>query len=274
MTTKGDSATMQKKRYISLAIFFISFLALPVGAMAEEAQDRGREIALEADRRDQGFGDFTGELTMVLRDRQGREVERALRSRNLEVEDDGDKTMIIFDSPPDVEGTALLVHSHKTGDDDLWLYLPALKRVKRISGSNKSGPFMGSEFAYEDLSSVEVEKYRHRFLREDELDGEAVYVVERIPLDERSGYTKQVVFFDRDDYRTLRVDYFDRKGELLKTLRQRDYELYLEKFWRPHVLEMVNHQTGKESELRWSGLEFQTGLTERDLDQASLRRVR
>ena len=130
----------------------------PTAGWSESPEEKGLAIAVEADRRDIGFSNFTAELLMILRNRHGDESTRHLRSRTLEVDEDGDKTLIIFDRPRDVKGTALLTFSHKQGSDDQWLYLPALKRVKRIASNNKSGPFMGSEFAYEDIASQEVEK--------------------------------------------------------------------------------------------------------------------
>ena len=139
-------------------------IALPLPLLAQSAEEKGLEIAKESERRDQGFEDSEQTLLMVLRNRHGQETTREIRGRTLEVADDGDKSMIIFDSPKDVEGTALLTYSHKAEDDDQWLYLPALKRVKRIASNNKSGPFMGSEFAFEDLSSQEVEKYTYKYL--------------------------------------------------------------------------------------------------------------
>ncbi len=76
--------------------------------------------------------------------------------------DDGDKSLFVFDEPRDVQGTAFLIHAHREDADDQWLYLPALKRVKRISSANRSGSFMGSEFAYEDMTAQEVEKFTYR----------------------------------------------------------------------------------------------------------------
>jgi hypothetical protein len=274
MTTLPESDRASSTlRLAALVAALLATVAAPP-ADAGTAEERGLEIALEADRRASGFGDFTAELTMVLHDRRGRESTRELRNRTLEQEDDGDKTLIIFDHPKDVEGTALLIHGHETGDDDLWLYLPALERVKRISSSNKSGPFMGSEFAYEDLASTEVGKYDYRFLREEELDGVPTIVIERRPKDPGSGYTRQVVWIDREEYRTLKIDFYDRKEELLKTLTQSGFELFLDRFWQPTRLHMVNHQTGKTSDLLWSNYQFQTGLDDRDFDRASLARAR
>ncbi len=260
------------------AIAILVALALAGGATANDntvgPEARGLEIAVERDARDLGFHDFEAELRMTLRNRHGETSERTLRSKTLEQEDDGDKGLIVFDAPADIEGTALLTFSHKTGDDDQWLYLPALKRVKRISSSNKSGPFVGSEFAYEDISSQEVEEYTYRFVREDELDGRPMYVIEQYPVDPRSGYTRQVAWIDQEELRNFRVDFYDRKDSLLKTLTYEGYRQYLDKYWRPDYMRMVNHQTGKSTELHWERYQFQVGLEEGDFNRAVLARTR
>lgn len=243
-------------------------------ARADSPEARGLEIAQEADRRDQGYGDSAATMQMVLRNRAGDEATREIRVRSLEVESDGDKSLIIFDEPRDVEGTALLTYSHKTGDDDRWLYLPALKRVKRIAGRNKSGPFMGSEFAYEDMGSQEVEKYNYRYLRDEAIDGQACFVIERIPVDQDSGYTKQIAWLDQAEYRVMQVEFYDRKDTLLKTLTSKDYAQYLDSYWRPGRMDMVNHQTGKSTTLLFRDYQFGNDFSDRDFDQASLKNAR
>ncbi len=262
------------KLFNTLLITLLGLTAFATHALAETAEEKGLAIAIESDNRKNGFGDFTADLKMILRNRQGEESIRELRSRNLEVEGDGDKSLTIFDRPQDVKGTALLTFSHKTGADDQWLYLPALKRVKRIASNNKSGPFMGSEFAYEDISSQEVEKYTYRFLREESLDGEDMFVFERYPVDRKSGYTRQVVWMDKDEYRERKIVFYDRKNALLKTLTFAGYEKHLDKFWKAAEMDMVNHQTGKSTKLVWSNFRFGTGLGPRDFDRNSLKRAR
>lgn len=255
-----------------LALTLITPLAF--AASAQSPEERGLEIATEADQRDAGWGDSTSTLTMTLRNKQGQESTREMRSRALEVADDGDKSMIIFDEPKDVRGTALLTFSHKSGDDDQWLYLPALKRTKRIASRNKSGPFMGSEFAYEDLSSQEIEKYSYKYLRDEELNGRKCFVMERYPVDKSSGYTRQIVWMDQERYVPNKVEFYDRKKSHLKTLDMHEYQQYKSKHWRPLRLEMVNHQTGKSTTLRFSEYNFDQGFSDRDFDKASLARVR
>lgn len=243
-------------------------------AAGESDEARGLEIALEADRRDTGFGNFEAELRMVLSNRHGQESTRLMRTRTLEVEGDGDKSLVLFDEPRDVEGTALLSFTHKEGSDDQWLYLPALRRVKRIASDNKAGPFMGSEFAYEDIASQEVEKYTYRFLGEEVVEGQAMFVVERTPVDEKSGYSRHVGWYDQQEFRLHKVDFYDRRGDLLKTLTYHGFQRYLDRYWRADRMEMVNHQTGKSTVLHWDAYAFDVGLEPRDFDQNALKRAR
>jgi outer membrane lipoprotein-sorting protein len=247
---------------------------LAFGVHAETAEEKGLAIAVEADRRDNGFVDYSNNVEMILRNKQGQESIRLIRSKTLEVDGDGDKSLTIFDEPNDVKGTALLSFTHKEGPDDQWLYLPALKRVKRIASDNKSGPFMGSEFAYEDITSQEVEKYTYKFLRDDTLDGMEVFVFERYPVDKKSGYTRQVIWLDKEHYKERKIEFYDRKDTLLKTLLLTDYHQYLDRFWRAHQMDMENHQTGKSTRLNQSNFEYQTGLSDRDFDTNSLKRAR
>lgn len=259
-----------------LLLFFTCLLfCVPAGCFAESPEEKGLAIALEADIRDAGFTDFTADMLMILRNKHGRESKRAIRIRTLEVENDGDKSLSIFDTPRDVKGTAFLTFSHKVGDDDQWLYLPALKRVKRISSRNKSGSFMGSEFAYEDIASQEVEKYTYKFFREETYEGRDCFVNESYPVDlKNSGYTRLVSWRDKDECRLWKVEYYDRKQAHLKTLTFKDYEQYLGQYWRAAEMAMVNHQNGKSTKLLWTNYRFKTGLTDRNFDKNSLKRAK
>lgn len=250
--------------------------ALVLVAMFTRADDaaRGLDIAREADRRDQGFVDYSVELEMVLRNSRGRESRRSMRLMTLEVEDDGDKSLTIFDTPLDVRGTALLTHTHRAGPDDQWLNLPELKRVKRIASRNKSGPFVGSEFSFEDLASQEVEKYSYQFLREETCAEGRCFVIERVPTDKYSGYRRQVTWIDTEHYRTLKVEYFDRRDSHLKTLTFSGFRQYADRFWRADTMQMVNHQTGKSTELLWRNYRFGTSLRDADFNRNSLQRLR
>ncbi|MHC4329769.1 MAG: outer membrane lipoprotein-sorting protein [Planctomycetota bacterium] len=257
---------------LELALIMLLF---PSVVTAQSPEDKGLAIAHEADTRDTSFGDFTANMQMILMNKRGQKSERKIRIRTLEVKDDGDKSLTIFDTPRDVKGTAFLNFTHKVGDDDQWLYLPALKRVKRISSRNKSGSFMGSEFAYEDISSQEVEKYTYKWVRDEVYEGRKCFVVEYYPVDKKnSGYTRQVTWLDKKEYRVWKVEYYDRKNSLLKTLTAKGYRKYLDRYWRSDEMLMINHQTGKSTKLIMSDYKFRTGLKDSDFNQNSLRRVR
>jgi len=258
-----------------LTVAMVAMIAVPGWSAEQTPEDKGLAIVKEADRRFNGYGDSTSHLRMILRNRQGQVSERELRIRTMETQDDGTRSLSIFDSPADVKGTVLLTLGHKSRPDDQWLYLPALERVKRIAAQNKSGSFMGSEFSYEDIATQAIEKYSHQWLRDETCQDLDCHVIERRPLDKQnSGYTRQVVWIDKEHLRTLKVEYYDRKDTLLKTLTVKDYRLYLDRFWRPHDMNMVNHQTGKSSQLLWSDYAFHTGLTENDFNQHNMTRIR
>ncbi|MEM7552069.1 MAG: outer membrane lipoprotein-sorting protein [Bacteroidota bacterium] len=254
-------------------IVIILGMLLHAGLLAQSAEQKGLQIAKEADKADQGFESTVANLTMILKNKQGQETTRELVNQTLELTEDGDKSLIVFNTPRDVKGTATLTFTHKETPDDQWLFLPAIKRVKRISSDNKSGPFVGSEFAYEDLSSQEVEKYTYKFLRDEKLNGADTYVVERYPTDPKSGYKKQIVWWNKDNYRQEKIEYYDRKGALLKTLTYDEYRLYLDKHWRAGKFEMVNHQSNKSTTLIFEDYEFKTGLSEKDFTQNALIRA-
>jgi len=270
-------------RWLALTLLLTSPLLNAADGAADSAtqapedsspESKGLTIAEEADRRDTGWVDQYADMKMILRNKQGQESTRNIRSSTLEVTGDGDKSLSIFDSPADIKGTAFLSHTHALKQDDQWLFLPALKRVKRISSSNKSGPYMGSEFAYEDISSQEVSKYTYKWLRDESYQERDSFVIERYPQDKNSGYTRQVAWVDKAMYQPLKVDYYDRKDSLLKTQTFSDYQLYINKFWRPDSMEMINHQTGKSTVLLMNNFRFGNGLKDRNFNKKALENAR
>lgn len=243
---------------------------------AEDPAVKGQQIANEWDSRDQGYGDYQSYMKMTLENRNGQKSTREMRQKSFEIADPdvGDKSLTIFDKPRDIKGTAFLSFAKILESDDQWLFLPALKRTKRISSKNKSGPFLGSEFSYEDLSAQELKKYTYTWLRDEACGDLECYVLELKPTYKNSGYTRMETSYDKVDYQQRKVDYYDRKGKLLKTLTYSDYRLHLDKFWRAYDMKMVNHQTGKKTQLLFDKIEFQTGLTEDDFNKNSLKRAR
>jgi outer membrane lipoprotein-sorting protein len=250
-------------------LLLLTALAMPTAALAQSAEQRGTEIAKKSDAANEGFKSEMATLEMTLVNAHGDRTTRKMRSQAIEVAGDGDRSRIEFEWPADVKGTRMLTWTHKKGDDDQWLFLPAINRVKRISSGSKSGSFMGSEFAYEDLGSQEIEKYKWKYLGDEAIGGRKTAKLERTPVDERSGYSKQILWMDYEYQNPLKIEYYDRKGELLKTATFDGYQK-LGKFYRPGKLSMINHQTKKSSVLTFSGRKLGEALKDKDFESDSL----
>jgi predicted RND superfamily exporter protein len=276
--TQSKGKAMSLKNATLTILVIVSATLLSGVAKAETLESdpvkRGLQIAKEIDSRDQNWGNQVSDVEMILKNKQGQKSVRKLKIKSLEVKGDGDKSLTVFKSPRDVKGTAFLSFTHPLKADDQWLYLPALKRVKRISSHNKSGPFMGSEFAFEDISSQEVEKYTYKYIKDEEVDGKPGYVVERYPVDKNSGYTRQVAWVDSVNYLVHKVDYYDRKGDKLKTLQFKKYHKFIDSVWRAEIMDMVNHQNGKSTEMVFKSIKFKSSINERDFDKNALKRVK
>ncbi len=253
---------------------WMTLLCLAPATSAQDAAAKGLEIAKEAKRRDTGYGDFIVSATLILQHKQGQKSVRQMNVKTIESGAAGEKSLIIFTAPADTKDTALLSYSYKTKPDDQWLFLPSIKRVKRIASGNKTGSFVGSEFSYEDISPQQVEKYTYKWIRDEKFFGRDCFVVERYPKDPKSGYTKQVIWMDKAEYRPWKVENYDRKKSLLKTLLAAKYQQYEGKFWRPDVSVMTNHQTGKKTTITYTGYKFRTGLKQSDFGRSVLDQIK
>lgn len=267
---------MKTKTLIALAVIAAAVAMLSQNAQATTEAEKGFEIAARSDRTDVGFGASEVELKMVLRNAAGQEATRSLRISTLEKPDEtvGDKSLVLFDTPRDIEGTALLSHAKILDPDDQWLYLPALKRVKRISSSNKSGPFVGSEFAFEDFTAIELNKFEYVHIGVEACGELQCDVLERKPRYENSGYTKQVAWVDQTDFQIRKVEFYDRRGDLLKVLELLEYRRYDNGIWRAHKLSMNNVQTKKQTDLIYATYSFDIDLADGDFVKGRLSRLR
>ncbi|MEM1382629.1 MAG: outer membrane lipoprotein-sorting protein [Pseudomonadota bacterium] len=266
--------TIQTLRIMPLAALTALLMAAP--SQAVDASNKGFEVAARSDRTDLGFGDSKVAFEMVLTNAAGDSTTREVSITTLEKESEevGDRSLVLFSRPRDIRGTGLLSHAKILDPDDQWLYLPALKRVKRISSANKSGPFVGSEFAFEDITGQELNKYEYTWLREEPCGDLNCDVVERRPRYENSGYTRQLAWYDQTDFQIRKIEYYDRKSALLKTQHFEEYKLYDGQFWRSLLFRMENHQTGKKTNLVFSDYTFGVGLEERDFVKSVLTRQR
>ena len=263
---------MTPKRLLSaLAIFILT--ALPV--FAETAAEKGLRIATEASERTRGYGDLSVSGEMVLVSKGGAESLRRFDAQWVEnPRSDGSRALLIFRHPGDIRNTAWLTHAFASKRDDQWLYLPSIAKVRRISSSGRSGSFVGSEFAYEDMVDQEIEKFDHSWVRDEACPaGGSCHVVDRVPRG-KSGYSRQRVWFDTENLRIQQVMYFDRRGAHLKTLTISGYQLYEGRFWRASRMLMQNHLTGKSTKINWEGYRFDVGVNPNRLTPNALKRIR
>jgi len=244
-------------------------------ALALTPEEKGLEIASKMDKVNSGFIGEIAEMTMTLIDAYGTEIVRKMEGKIKEVNDDGDKSIITFLQPSDVKGTKMLTWSHKAENDDQWLYLPSMKRVKRISSNSKTSSFMGSEFSYEDLGGQSVEKFTYKHLRDEKSDIGNVWVVERYPVNvKESGYLKQVMWIPEKYHASTKVEYYDRKGTLVKTADFLDYQSFQvagKNIFRPGKIHMKNVQTKKQSIFSWDKRKLGENLLNNHFAQDSLK---
>jgi outer membrane lipoprotein-sorting protein len=199
------------------------------------------------------------ESTMVLINDKGQRRER--RSTGLiKLQPNGidSKLVVRFDTPADIKGTSFLQVEHIDGDDDLWIYLPALKKSRRLVASNKKDSFVGSDFSYGDISLPKVDQYRHTLLRTEKADGVDCYVVESVPANDtvraNSGYSKKLNWVRTDNFVEAKVEYYDLAGRLWKTqIVSRPQLVEPQRArWYPMQREMTNHQNGHRTVISFS----------------------
>jgi len=241
-------------------------------ASAGPAEDQGLAIMKEQERVNSGYRDEIGRYKMTLVNANGDRTERIMERRTLEGVKEGDKILVVFQAPPDINGTALLTHQHKAGDDDQWLYLPGLRRIKRIASSTRSNSFVGSEYTYEDLTPLELTKYTFRYLRDETIDGVALWVVETVPRFKDSAYSRSEVFIRKDNHQTIRINFYERKGALLKVGRFDGWTKVDGKWWRARIGRIENAQTKRSTSLETLDLKIGAGLSRGDFTTQALER--
>jgi outer membrane lipoprotein-sorting protein len=224
------------------------------------------ELAKSAEKVTSNFISSDAQMRMTLINSQGQQTLRELKNATLEGKD-GDKSLLEFLTPADVKGTKMLTYEKIDKSDDQWMYLPALKRVKRIASNNKSGSFMGSEFSYEDIGGQDYRKFTYSGDAKEE--GE-FFVGQRVPKEENSGYTKEVTYIDKNTLLVKKIEYYDRKKEHLKTAIFSGYKK-IKGVYRVGKIEMINHQNNKSTILEWVKDDIKVGLKKRDFNRRVLK---
>ncbi len=217
----------------------------------------GLGLARYAEQYDSGWIDAYSKSKMTLFDARGDSVQRAVTQKILE-RDEGDKSMVRFMSPAEIRGVAALIHEHPKATDDSWLYLPSSRRVRRVSGANRTASFQGTEFTYEDLSTLIVSRYDWKFLSKGSVsvDGkkESVLRLEARPNYKNTAYSRLEIDLNQDQWRPERIVYYDKAGKKLKTLTNSKWKHIHRRFWRALKVEMANHQTRKRTVINSSAV--------------------
>jgi hypothetical protein len=191
------------------------------------------------------------DATMVLINDRGQTRERK-STTTVKLQPNGidSKFLVRFSTPADIRGTGFLQIEHSDGDDDLWIYLPALKKSRRLVANNKKDSFVGSDFSYGDIALPKVELYTHTLKGKEQVDGTDCFVIESVPRDETvrssSGYGRKVTWVRADNFLEAKVEYYDLAQRLLKTQVVKRHELVERDKgkWFARYREMTNHQTG------------------------------
>jgi outer membrane lipoprotein-sorting protein len=199
------------------------------------------------------------DMTMTLMNKKGHERLRVLHQYFIDLET-VEKQLMFFKSPADVKNTSFMnfTYNEEGKNDDQWMYLPALKKVKRISNSNKDNDFMGSDFTYEDMEKRSPERDEHTLMANVMFNGEEVWIVDATPLEEEQ-YSKKTVWISKEKLTPLKVDFYDVDEELLKTLTIKEIKK-IDGFWFVKGQEMYNHQKKHTTKIDLTNIVINSGV--------------
>lgn len=184
---------------------------------------------------------------------------------------EGDQKIMFFENPADVRGTSFMTWSWDDGrDDDQWIYLPSLKRVKRIASDSKNDSFMGSDFTYDDLGDRHPSEDAHTLIGEETVDGLPCYVVESVPVVKNSAYAKTVTRIHKDSWVGLRKEYFDSRGDLVKALEIGKREK-IDGFWVVTDMTMKDLDKGSSTRITMDAVRFDIALNDQLFSERQMR---
>ena len=215
--------------------------------------------------------DMTADLEMILTNSRGSTRERSITQYSIDT-GDVDKKLMFFLAPADVKDTSFMSWSYDDArDDDQWIYLPALRRVKRISSDSKNDRFMGSDFTYDDLGERHPEEDRHTILREESYQGEPSYVIESVPVGDDDAFSKTVVWIAKDKWIGLKREYYNDKGEAYKVLNIDEFKK-IDGYWVITDMLMEDLDRDHSTRLKMDNVKFDTGLTDSFFSERQMKR--
>jgi len=239
-------------------IVTLAAVLLLAGAIGVFADADAGDIMEQVYNRPSG-DDMSAELNMTITNSRGSTRDRSIAQYRMD-EGDIEKKIMFFTAPADVRDTSFLSWSYDDGrDDDQWIYLPALRRVKRISAGDKNDTFMGSDFTYDDMGERHPSEDTHTLLREETVDGEHCYVVESVPKDSDAYISRTVSWVVKDEWIGLKKEFYDDSGKLFKKLTINEYDK-ADGCWVISDMTMENLEKGSSTRIRMEDVEFDSGL--------------
>lgn len=243
------------------------------GCLSLAAQSlTGRDVMLRVENRNDGQ-DRTASMVMTLTNKRGRTRVRTIKSISKEYGDDT-KSVMLFEKPADVKGTGFLAWEYEQSDrdDDRWLYMPALRKVRRISGSSENDYFMGSDFTYDDMGDRAVDEDVHTLLGEEELDGHLCWKVRSQPVESESPYSYKELWVRQDIHMVVQVRYYDTLG-LMKIFTVSDIA-EIDGIWTGQLMEMKNLRENHHTSLRFSNIRYNRQLSDALFTVSTIQRGR
>jgi len=245
-----------------------------LGTLAGTAQAAEADARAIVERSLQAFyyagTDMQARIAMRLINPQGKERKRDMTMLRLNMGQAGDQRYYIyFHSPSDVKGTSLLVWKYPQKEDDRWIYIPAIKLVKRIAADDKRSSFVGSDFTYEDVSGRDVDDETHILKGEEDLNGRPAYVIESQPK-AAADYVRRVSWIDRERGLPLKEEYFDARDEKVRVFNADKVE-EVNGHWTVTARTMKNLQTGHRTETVFEQVRYDIGLTNSIFSERYLR---
>ena len=225
-------------------------------ANVAKGQQTAYDIMLKVDERPDG-DTRKSTMTMELINKRGSKRVRTMHSYSQDYGKDK-KTIMFFEQPADVKGTGFLTwdYNDDSKTDDRWLYLPAMKKTRRISGTSaKKEYFMGSDFTYDDMGNRDVNADIHQLLREESFNGQTCWVIESIPKENDGMYSKNISWIRKDNYMAVKVEYYDLQGSFVKLLEVNEIKK-VDGFWAATEMIMTNHQRNHKTILRLESIAY------------------
>ena len=246
MNSKARATGFNGLRTAALTAGLITAITLPAAAWALtaiEIMDKNFVVGK--------YADSTSETTMTLTNKSGQQrVRKTFGTTKLDTNGLDNKRMTRFLEPTDVKGTVSLLVEHSDKDDDIWIYLPSVKKVRRLISSNKKDSFVGTDFSYGDVIGHKVKEWNHTIVKEEDVDGKPCYVIESTPKDAtvktNTGYSKRIGWVQKDNFVTVKAISYDEAGELLKEAKYSHWKEVdtVKHKWQAGILEAKNLQTG------------------------------